>query len=271
MRIIVSFTSIPARLTHLRPVIENMCQLQTRKPDQLRLYLPETFARTGEAYIVPQELTTMEQEFGDLFQIVRVKQDKGPITKVYYALREWCELDDVVISIDDDVFYHAQFVQELARAHETYPHAMLGFMGNDPPTNRPFVHAEDLKTDFDQVHALGGYRGILYPRNRIGPHFFAFLDELETHTLQTLHTTVQEDDNFVASYCKHMCIPMFVVKTQFRGSGPRFMDKFNFRFLESSRTDALYGEAHQQKMQPSMDLLVRFFATHQATARSYIT
>lgn len=272
MRVIVSLTTIPKRLEHVHIVIANICK-QTRLPTYVCLYLPTHFSRTGEPYVIPDSLQQLEIELGGRFQIHVVKEDKGPITKIAYALQTFRDPNDVIISVDDDILYHDHFVEELLQAHLLQPRALLGFMGNDPPL-RPHIHAESLpvckeEPVFEKVITLGGYRGILYPRAVIGPHFFQFLDELHTKSKEVLRTCIQEDDNFIAQYCKHMKIPMFVISTQFPGDlqSNDLLKRVNFQFLATSKIDALYGSEHSAKMMPSMELLVSYYQSHKLTAR----
>ena len=248
-RVIVSLTSIPKRLHYVQEGIRNMCRDQTRLPTHVRLYLPPTFLRSDETYEVPESLFELQKAYPS-FRIVEVPEDVGPATKMIYALQEFTDSTDVIISIDDDIGYHERFVEELLDAHAAKPDSLLGFMGTDPPRN-PFVHAEFLQyrvgvspgtpRAFYQVQTLGGYRGILYPRSLIPPDFFDLFDQLNTLTQQECKSAVREDDNFIGSYCTYRHIPMHVCGTFFPGNmfAQGFLEKLNFKFLDGSKIDPL--------------------------------
>jgi hypothetical protein len=262
-RIIVSFTTSPSRINHIKPVIECICNQQTIRPDILILYLPERFARTEEEYTIPANILALEQSTN--FQIRRIDEDKGPITKVIYALMEYNEPDDIIISIDDDVIYHKQFIEEFLDAHRARPKAVLSFIGCDPPS-RPFIHAEHIQNGvpdrvFINVRAIGGYRGILYPRNCIHQSFFEHLDALNTIHLQTIKKPLLEDDNYISYYCRLVGIPVLVIGTFYPGnmSSPNLLQQLNFKFLDSSNINGLYSSNNNSNMKASYKILEEFY------------
>jgi hypothetical protein len=212
-RVIVSFTTIPARLPYLEPVIKCICEEQTVKPDSLILYVPEIFTRTNEPYIVPEYLTTLTSTYPQ-FSIRRV-EDKGPITKVYYALDQFRDPTDIIISIDDDILYDSHFIEEFLDAHKTHPSCLLAFMGIHAGK---FVHSEIVQHGkseraYHEVDSVGGYRGILYPRGIVGDTFFTHASVLNGLHLSENNTNMLNDDSYISNYFTHMKVPMYVVGT----------------------------------------------------------
>jgi len=267
-RVIVSFTSIPARMDHLMDVVHNMCRDQTQLPTHVRLYVPPCLHRSNAEYVVPQALADLQTTY-PFFNVVRVPKDKGPATKVIYALQEFTRPSDLVISIDDDIIYHKQFVQEMVAAHATLPHSLLGFMGTNPPV-QAYIHAEFLQRStgstenrgFYKSKTLGGYRGILYPRNLVNDDFFELFETLSELTLTECKSVIREDDNFVAMYCEHKQIPMHVIGTFFPGNmqSTVWLERLNFQFRESGRVDALFGEQNFSSTMNTFVILRDFFA-----------
>ena len=117
-RLIVSMTSYPARIRFVQEVVESL-KKQTRKPDEVMLYLsvdnfPEKEAalpRIFRALIQDHDITVRWVD-GDL------KSHK----KYYYAFREFPE--DLIVTVDDDVYYAPDLLDSLWRTHERFPGAV---------------------------------------------------------------------------------------------------------------------------------------------------
>lgn len=256
--LIVSLTSVPQRVPFLVEAIQAICCGQTRKADKVVLYLPQTCLRTNESYIVPADLEALSRAI-QAFEIRSVAVDYGPATKLVYALQEFP--DDIVVTIDDDIEYHAQFLEELLDGHSKWPDAVLGLMGNDPPT-RPFVHAEHVQhgaveRQCTAVQSLGGYRGILVPPRCINSQAAVALLHPESKLMQ-LHKSeglevVLEDDFFWSRVFQQSGVPMYVIGTLFAGHG------LNLRFRTTSEMSlSLYNSCKQDTLR-SRGLLQLFF------------
>lgn len=84
---------------------------QTRKPDLFLLNIPDTFARTGETYIVPKYIRKS-------LTVNRIATDYGPATKILPAvmyLRERAGDYDPeltrIIYLDDDIAYPKRMIE----------------------------------------------------------------------------------------------------------------------------------------------------------------
>lgn len=116
-RIIVSLTSFPARISRLWLVIETILR-QTTKPDKIILWLSEEQYPSVE--FVPSSLRAM-QERG--LEIRICPGDIRSHKKYYYILKEYPE--DILITLDDDIFYNTHLLSALLEKHRQYPEAII--------------------------------------------------------------------------------------------------------------------------------------------------
>lgn len=111
-KFIVSFTTSPTRINKCGPMINSILD-QTRKPDLFLLNIPDTFARTGETYIVPKYIRKS-------LTVNRIATDYGPATKILPTvmyLRERERAGDYdpehtrIIYLDDDISYPKRMIE----------------------------------------------------------------------------------------------------------------------------------------------------------------
>ena len=112
MKIIVSFTTSPTRINKCGPMINSILD-QTRKPDLFLLNIPETFARTGETYVIPKYIRKS-------LTVNRIDTDYGPATKILPAvvyLRDqtgagaYDPKHTRIIYLDDDIAYPKRMIE----------------------------------------------------------------------------------------------------------------------------------------------------------------
>lgn len=112
-RIIVSLTSYPKRIGTVWITIETLMR-QSMKPDKIILWLAkEQFKNLDE---LPQELRE-QQERG---LTIRFCDDLKSHKKYYYVLQEYSK--DIVILVDDDMFYPYDTIKKLYCLHRKRPH-----------------------------------------------------------------------------------------------------------------------------------------------------
>ncbi len=117
--LVVSLTSWPGRIACVPRVLD--CLLaQTRPADRILLYLSlDQFP--GREADLPQELTDAARE-GKL--TLRFPEgDLKPHKKYFYAFREFP--DSLVVTVDDDVLYAPTLLEELLKAHLSWPKAVV--------------------------------------------------------------------------------------------------------------------------------------------------
>src|SRR5699024_9292150 len=113
-RIIVSFTSFPARMHKIWMVVESI-RRQSLKPDKIILWLSKKQFK-GDLNDLPKNLL-LQMEDG--LQIEFVDEDLRSHKKYYYAFERYA--DYRIILIDDDILYSSETIKCLFNAHKKYP------------------------------------------------------------------------------------------------------------------------------------------------------
>lgn len=147
--IIVSLSTVPFRLARLPDTVANIhAALPTAA---IVINIPHVLTRTGEPYgIVEPSLAALP------YVVVQRCEDIGPITKVLptFALTRHL-LDAVVLSIDDDINYSAEYLYWLLDAWFENRAA------------RPELVMAGMYTTIYVVSVVEGFAGIVYPRRAI--------------------------------------------------------------------------------------------------------
>lgn len=118
-KLVVSFTSYPERIRFVPDVLS--CLLaQSRPADRIVLYLSEDQFPLREQNL-PDALRSAEVQ--DQLLIRWVSGDLKPHKKYFYAFQEYP--DDVVVTVDDDVLYAPELLENLWQAHLQYPGAVV--------------------------------------------------------------------------------------------------------------------------------------------------
>lgn len=117
-QLIVSLTSFPKRINKLWMVIDILLR-QTVKVDKILLYLSkEQFP--NEYGDLPKSLLYYE-DFG--LEIIFVEGDIRSHKKYYYVFKDYP--DDLIITVDDDIFYPTTMIETLLYYHQKYPSSII--------------------------------------------------------------------------------------------------------------------------------------------------
>jgi hypothetical protein len=68
-------------------------------------------------------------------EIIPVGKDVGPYCKLFYALNGFNDPETIIITIDDDVNYPKNWLENLLKASEKYPDYAIGYRGRSFTTN----------------------------------------------------------------------------------------------------------------------------------------
>lgn len=112
-RLVVSLTSFPARIDRLWLVIETLLR-QTYKPDMIVLWLSKEQFSSLE--MLPTNLLKLQARG---LQIELRNEDLKSHKKYYYALQEYP--NDIMITVDDDVFYNTHLIAHLVECYNLFP------------------------------------------------------------------------------------------------------------------------------------------------------
>lgn len=177
-RVIVSLTSFPARLDDLWLVVNCMFH-QTCPPDKIVLWLSKQEVSSIDH--VPDSLKRLQ---GDCFEIHFVEEALRSHMKYYYALQCFRDENDIVITIDDDIYYPPHVIERLLIGAEAYPKSVIAnTVLESAHKNGKIADYKDWPDIFEpgmsKDYFFLGVGGVLYPPNALCPEVFnssVFLD-----------------------------------------------------------------------------------------------
>ena len=114
-KVIISLTSYPARIDTVHLAVRSILR-QTVQADKILLWLsieefPNKYAD------LPQSLLSIKEE--PQFRICWVDENLKSHKKYYYALQNY--RDDIVITVDDDMYYEPAMIETLLRSYKAHP------------------------------------------------------------------------------------------------------------------------------------------------------
>jgi len=160
-RIIVSLTSFPPRMNNLWIVLESLFR-QTQKPDKIILWLASSqFPSIND---VDRKVLAMKKKGLE----IRFCDDLRSHKKYFYTMQEF--KDDIVITVDDDVFYPENMVETLLDKHYEYRDSIVCYRAHritfiDGNINKyiDWDYAVKNVTEPDNLLVPTGCGGVLYP------------------------------------------------------------------------------------------------------------
>ena len=109
---IVSLTTVPNRIINIKPTIASLLR-QRLAPREIHLNIGKDYFGDAEVPDFLNGLKTLKVFMEDI--------DRGPATKYLYTLRR-VDPDDLVIILDDDMYYPNTLIEDLVRADSEYNH-----------------------------------------------------------------------------------------------------------------------------------------------------
>ena len=172
-QLIVSFTSYPARIQTVPKVLESL-YAQTMQPDKILLWLAEEQFPNREADL-PRQL--VDDAAAGKFEL-RWCDNLGSHKKYFYAMQEYPE--DIIVTVDDDIFYHQEMLQTLMDGHTRFPRSVVARTASvvllDSKLN-PLPIVEWLfdfqsLTEPSMLLMAIGVGGVLYPPHSVNERIF---------------------------------------------------------------------------------------------------
>ena len=161
-KIIVSFTTIPSRITNIPYVLRSLYN-QTMMPDRITLWITNEISEVQRKEICG--LLKSEIDFGLEINYIR---DVRVHTKYYYAMLK--NPEDIIITVDDDMIYPETLIENLYKAHQENPDCVIASR-----THELTFSGKDIRL-YDEWHRLApgannkghsllatGVGGVLYP------------------------------------------------------------------------------------------------------------
>jgi|SRR5690606_24642714 len=163
--IIVSFTTFPARIGKIWLVIECMLR-QTLLPSKILIWLSkEQFPNLEKD--LPHNLDFYIRK--GLIDIRFVDEDIRSHKKYFYVFQEFP--NDIIVTIDDDLYYPSNILKDLMGLHKLYPDTVCCLRGYQvrkvnkelTPYNKWSMLYNEYGPGYDIFHTSGG--GTLYKRS----------------------------------------------------------------------------------------------------------
>lgn len=183
-QVIISLTSFPAAIKYAIGAINSILNGSVL-PDKIILYL--TFSQFGENGI-PKEILNLAKE-NPIFEVRNYDRDIRSYRKLIPALKDFP--DAVIVTIDDDVAYHKDMLQDLLRLHQQFPSAILAHRARRIYPNKPYCKWRKYRWYhflFKRIYSgltnlQTGVGGVLYPPHSLKQEMMA--EELFTQMAPT--------------------------------------------------------------------------------------
>ncbi len=172
-KVIISFTSYPARIENVHKVVKSLLE-QTEKPDEIVLWL--SLAEFPKQYgDLPESLNCLIGENG--FRIEWVKENLKSHKKYFYVLQN---NENIVITVDDDVYYHKTMVHTLMESYKKHPCAVsarnVHMIFSESHYLAPYIHWESYVSEYEGCERMDlcaiGVGGVLYPPGCAADYWF---------------------------------------------------------------------------------------------------
>lgn len=168
-KVIISFTSFPARIDTVWLTVESLFQ-QNMKADEIILWLARE--QFPDKKFLPESLLSMEKRG----LTIRFCDDLRSHKKYFYAMQE--NPNDLIVLADDDAFYPRDMIKKLYKLHEKYPKDIISSTSaittegyhalpsrwHAPEMNQKLIHSYIAQPFTGQ--------GTLYPPNAIDSRAF---------------------------------------------------------------------------------------------------
>jgi hypothetical protein len=173
MRIVATCTTLPNRYDTLLRTLKCL-KNQDVKLDEIYVTLPYKAKRLNKIY--PE----LPEEIKKLCKVVRVKEDYGPLCKLYGALISEHDDNTIIICVDDDCIYPFNLVSSLIKYHKLYPNVAICSTGVLLNNGNIFMsyHTNDVSVidsnnfmgfnvpeNGRMIDILYGFSGVLYKRS----------------------------------------------------------------------------------------------------------
>lgn len=162
--VIVSMTSFPQAILYAVRAVRSLLEGSVL-PDRLVLYL--TYSQFQEIAI-PEELKQLA-ESNPIFELRNYDRDIRSYRKLIPALTDFPEA--VIVTVDDDAFYHRHMLRDLLKLHAQIPDAVLAHRAKRIVFGKPYrswrkyrwYHFLFKRIHRDFANLQTGVGGVLYP------------------------------------------------------------------------------------------------------------
>ena len=203
-RIVVSFSTVPARLVALNKFCEELKVNVRPFCDEIYAFLP-TISRDGVPYDVTDSHKVTMKNCGITY--VKIEKDFGPISKLAPVLHLEEEPSTVCLTVDDDLLVRSCLIEQLLKKAEEHPDASFSSCGWITGPAPPFTVQQVTEPAEDTlVDVVEGCGVNVFRRGHFGS-LQQLLDFIDAHPeIGTGH-----DDHLVSAYLAEQKVPRMVV------------------------------------------------------------
>ena len=163
-QVVVSMTSFPEAIPYAAQAIQSILNGSVL-PDKLILYLTFSQFEKGE---IPESLKSLSER-NSIFEVRNYDKDIRSYRKLIPALLDFP--DAIIVTVDDDVFYHRHMLRDLLNLHDQIPHAVLAHRAKRIKMGKPYRKWRKYrwydflfkKTYKSFLNLQTGVGGVLYP------------------------------------------------------------------------------------------------------------
>lgn len=163
-KVIVSMTSFPAAIPYAVQAVQSILEGSVL-PDKLVLYLTVSQFPDNK---IPQELLDISSR-NPLFEVRNYDDEIRSYRKLLPALKDFP--DAVIVTVDDDVWYHKKMLSDLLHWHKKNPNVIFAHRAKRIKMNAPYRKWKKYrwysflfkKLHFSFANIQTGVGGVLYP------------------------------------------------------------------------------------------------------------
>jgi hypothetical protein len=240
-RIIISLTTYPARIATVNRVIKTLL-IQNLKPDKILLWLADSQFPEKENEL-PSDLLVLHKFGLEICWCKDIKSHK----KYYYAMQNYPE--DIIITVDDDIYYQPVMTQLLYDSYLRFPKAISCLRANlitrsSDGGMAPYEYWDKGYTELVGEPVMDllavGMGGVLYP-----PHIMP-VELFDDYAVETVCPC--QDDLWLKAMELKAKIP--VVLAQQNG--------VNALYVEDTQKEALFSSINKQGNDAAIKSLCKY-------------
>lgn len=173
-KVVLSLTTVPNRLNSphynggLKPVLDILTNL-SYQDYEVHLNIPYVNKKSGEEYIIPEWL----ENYGSNKLYIYRTEDYGSITKLIPTIDRLTDPDDIIITVDDDLFYMDGFIEYHLEKRKLYNDMAIGFAGLGA-FDGTCHYCTTVRHD-TRVKIIEGYKTVSYRRGFFQDDFKEFV------------------------------------------------------------------------------------------------
>ena len=187
---IISLTTLPSRYESLKQCLKSLLE-QNYDNYEIHLNIPKNNKLEG-----PYK---HKLEFNNDKLKIYYVDDIGPISKLFYTLERTKNMNQRIISVDDDIIYNKNMLKEYNKilSNSNYLDCCIGFAGIYPlNNNNTFWVSNNKKPVYAGI--IEGYKSACYKRNFFDDNFFT---SIKKKNMEWAYNKIYyEDDVIISSY-----------------------------------------------------------------------